>query len=149
MITDNASIMVFTVERIAITCLGLVMKPYCMYFSSTSVVVFLAHLVSRAAMPLVTLFSKETCIPEKTSKDRHTVYTFYGGTSFCCSNRNIFEMTATLPLLRGISISLEDALTDDDNILDRLDYPQEQNNLCAYLLFHKSDVEAWYASTSA
>ena len=31
-----------------------------------------------------------------------------------------------LPLLREDSISLVDALTDDDNILHRLDYPQKQ-----------------------
>lgn len=50
-------------------------------------------------------------------------------------------MTATLPLLRGNSISLEEALTDDDNILHRLDYPQQQKDLWTYLLSHKGDIE--------
>ncbi|KAJ5374603.1 hypothetical protein N7517_006609 [Penicillium concentricum] len=36
----------------------------------------------------------------------------------------------TLRLLRGNSISLGDALTDDDNILHRLDYPQKQEDFC-------------------
>jgi hypothetical protein len=49
---------------------------------------------------------------------------------------------ATLPLLRGESISLEDALTDDDNILRRLDYPLEQRNFCAHLISAKADIEA-------
>ncbi|KAJ5505377.1 hypothetical protein N7453_004334 [Penicillium expansum] len=30
-----------------------------------------------------------------------------------------------LPLLKGTSIALEDALIDDDNILHRLDHPQK------------------------
>ncbi|KAE8407861.1 hypothetical protein BDV37DRAFT_268992 [Aspergillus pseudonomiae] len=40
-------------------------------------------------------------------------------------------MTASLPLFRGNSISLEDALEDNDNILHRLDYPQKNSyNVC-------------------
>ncbi|KKK21845.1 hypothetical protein ARAM_002895 [Aspergillus rambellii] len=50
-------------------------------------------------------------------------------------------MTTTLPLLRGNNISLEDALTDDDNILHRLDYPQKKEELWSYFLSHKSDIE--------
>ncbi|KAL1856003.1 hypothetical protein Plec18170_003870 [Paecilomyces lecythidis] len=49
---------------------------------------------------------------------------------------------ATLPLLRGNSISLEEALTDDDNILHRLDYPQKQRDFWSYLISHKNDIEA-------
>ncbi|KAJ5900366.1 uncharacterized protein N7473_004436 [Penicillium subrubescens] len=49
---------------------------------------------------------------------------------------------ATLSLLRGNEISLEDALTDDDNILHRLDYPQKQQAFCSYLLDHKADIES-------
>lgn len=45
-----------------------------------------------------------------------------------------------LPLLRGNSISLEDALTDDDNILRRLDYPQKQE-FWSYLLAHRNEIE--------
>lgn len=50
-------------------------------------------------------------------------------------------MTKSLPLLRGNNISLEDALTDDDNILHRLDYPQKKKELWSHLLSHKSDIE--------
>lgn len=50
-------------------------------------------------------------------------------------------MTKSLPLLRGNSISLEDALTDDDNILHRLDYPQKKKEFWSHLLSHKSDIE--------
>ncbi|PLN86910.1 kinase-like domain-containing protein [Aspergillus taichungensis] len=50
-------------------------------------------------------------------------------------------MTKSLPLLRGNSISLEDALTDDDNILHRLDYPQKQKEFWSHLLSHQSDIE--------
>lgn len=49
---------------------------------------------------------------------------------------------ATLPLLRGSEISLEDALADDDNILHRLDYPRKQHDFCSYLLTHKTDIES-------
>lgn len=49
---------------------------------------------------------------------------------------------ASLPLLRGNSISLEDALIDDDNILHRLDYPQKQRDFCAHLLSHRRDIES-------
>lgn len=47
----------------------------------------------------------------------------------------------SLPLLRGNSISLEDALTDDDNILHRLDYPQKQEEFWSYLLAHRNEIE--------
>lgn len=50
-------------------------------------------------------------------------------------------MMTRLSLLRGNSISLEDALTDDDNILHRLDYPQKQRENWSYLLAHKSKIE--------
>ncbi|KAJ5976505.1 hypothetical protein N7481_010212 [Penicillium waksmanii] len=49
---------------------------------------------------------------------------------------------AGLPLLRGNIISLEDALTDDDNILHRLDYPQKLKAFCSDLLTHKRDIES-------
>ncbi|PLB45671.1 hypothetical protein P170DRAFT_457965 [Aspergillus steynii IBT 23096] len=47
----------------------------------------------------------------------------------------------TLPLLRGNSIALEDALTDDDNILHRLDYPRKQKEFWERLVSHKSEIE--------
>lgn len=50
-------------------------------------------------------------------------------------------MPTTLPLLRGNSTSLEDALTDDDNILHRLEYPQKMNELWSHFLSHKNDIE--------
>lgn len=50
-------------------------------------------------------------------------------------------MTTRLPLFRGNSISLEDALEDDDNILHRLDYPEKKKEFWSYLLSHKNDVE--------
>ncbi|PYH92804.1 hypothetical protein BO71DRAFT_485105 [Aspergillus ellipticus CBS 707.79] len=50
--------------------------------------------------------------------------------------------TTTLPLLRGNSISLEDALDEDENILRRLDYPQQQKVFGAYLTSRKTDIEA-------
>ncbi|KAL3479030.1 hypothetical protein BJX99DRAFT_245228 [Aspergillus californicus] len=50
-------------------------------------------------------------------------------------------MATTLPLLRGTSISLENALTDDDSILHRLDYPQKQEEFWLHLLSHKHDIE--------
>ncbi|PYH92100.1 hypothetical protein BO71DRAFT_411241 [Aspergillus ellipticus CBS 707.79] len=49
---------------------------------------------------------------------------------------------ATLPLLRGNSISLEEALGEDDNILHRLDYPQQQKDFWSHLSSHKGDIEA-------
>ncbi|RAK94065.1 hypothetical protein BO79DRAFT_241647 [Aspergillus costaricaensis CBS 115574] len=52
---------------------------------------------------------------------------------------------ATLPLLRGKSISLEDALADDDNILHRLDYPQKQQDFWSYLVSIRADIEATVA----
>lgn len=51
-------------------------------------------------------------------------------------------MATTLPLLRGGSVCLEDALTDDDNVLHRLDYPQKQKEFWLYLVSHKADIEA-------
>ena len=50
-------------------------------------------------------------------------------------------MTTTLPLLREKSISLEDALTDDDNILHRLDYPQQKEEFWSHLLSYRSEIE--------
>ena len=50
-------------------------------------------------------------------------------------------MTASLPLFRGNSISLEDALEDNDNILHRLDYPEKKKEFWSYLLSHKNDIE--------
>ncbi|GKZ42598.1 hypothetical protein AbraIFM66951_002289 [Aspergillus brasiliensis] len=52
---------------------------------------------------------------------------------------------ATLPLLRGNSISLEDALADDDNVLHRLDYPQKHKDFWSYLVSIKADIEATVA----
>ncbi|KAJ5976555.1 hypothetical protein N7481_010262 [Penicillium waksmanii] len=49
---------------------------------------------------------------------------------------------AGLPLLKGNFISLEDALTDDDNILHRLDYPQKLKAFCSDLLTHRRDIES-------
>lgn len=51
-------------------------------------------------------------------------------------------MAKPLPLLRGGSVSLEEALADDDNVLHRLDYPQKQKKFWLYLVSHKSDIEA-------
>lgn len=50
-------------------------------------------------------------------------------------------MARTLPLLRGGSVSLEDALADDDNVLHRLDYPQKQKEFWSYLVSRKNDIE--------
>ncbi|EAW07717.1 uncharacterized protein ACLA_024320 [Aspergillus clavatus NRRL 1] len=50
-------------------------------------------------------------------------------------------MATSLPLLREQSISLEDALTDDDNILHRLDYPQKKKEFWLHLLSHRSEIE--------
>jgi hypothetical protein len=49
---------------------------------------------------------------------------------------------SNLPLIRGNTISLEDALTDDDNILHRLDYPQKLKVFCSNLLTHRRDIES-------
>ncbi|KAK2807306.1 hypothetical protein FQN50_005460 [Emmonsiellopsis sp. PD_5] len=51
-------------------------------------------------------------------------------------------MANTLPLLRGGSVSLEDALSDDDNVLHRLDYPKKQEEFWSYLVSRKSEIEA-------
>jgi hypothetical protein len=47
-----------------------------------------------------------------------------------------------LPLLRGDSVTLQEALEDDDNILARLDYPGRQKSFWSYLSAHKSGIEA-------
>ncbi|KAJ5242245.1 uncharacterized protein N7469_000572 [Penicillium citrinum] len=39
-------------------------------------------------------------------------------------------------------IRLEDALTDDDNILHRLDYPLKMKIFCSYPLTHQHDIES-------
>jgi hypothetical protein len=49
---------------------------------------------------------------------------------------------ATLPLLRGGTISLQRAMDDDENILHRLNYPQRKEELWAYLLDHRNEIEA-------
>ncbi|KAL1971002.1 hypothetical protein VTN77DRAFT_2836 [Rasamsonia byssochlamydoides] len=51
-----------------------------------------------------------------------------------------------LPLLRGRSITLEDALEDDDNILARLDYPKKQASFWSHLSARKTEIEAvvWF-----
>lgn len=46
-----------------------------------------------------------------------------------------------LPLLRGKHISLEDALTDDDNILHRLDYPRKQQEFWEHPQSYKAEIE--------
>ncbi|KAJ5114183.1 hypothetical protein N7456_002717 [Penicillium angulare] len=49
---------------------------------------------------------------------------------------------AALPLFnRKTEVTLEDALTEDDNILHRLDYPQKHKAFCSNLWDHKSDIE--------
>ena len=46
-----------------------------------------------------------------------------------------------MPLLRGGSFFLEDALADDDNVLHRLDYRQKQKEFWSYLASRKNDIE--------
>jgi hypothetical protein len=46
----------------------------------------------------------------------------------------------TLPLLMG-TISLEDALDDDDNVLPQLRYPGQKKEFWDYLLAHNADIE--------
>ncbi|KAI9373631.1 hypothetical protein BJX61DRAFT_552128 [Aspergillus egyptiacus] len=50
-------------------------------------------------------------------------------------------MMTSLPLLRGASISLADALADDDNILHRLDLPRKQDEFWTRLRSYKSAIE--------
>ena len=57
------------------------------------------------------------------------------------SDKSLEKMTTNLPLLREKSISLEDALTDDDNIRHRLDYPQQKKEFWSYLLSYRNEIE--------
>src|ERR1700749_3804 len=49
-------------------------------------------------------------------------------------------MSAQLPLLRR-RITLEEALDEDDDILQELTYPEKRLDFYAYLLDHRSDIE--------
>ncbi|KAL2826672.1 hypothetical protein BDW59DRAFT_160863 [Aspergillus cavernicola] len=50
-------------------------------------------------------------------------------------------MATTLPILRGNTICLENALEDDDNILHRLHYPQKQEKFWPLLRSQRRDLE--------
>ena len=47
----------------------------------------------------------------------------------------------SLPLLRG-SISLKNALSDDDDVLSQLRYPRREKEYWEYLMAHSADIEA-------
>ncbi|TAQ88602.1 hypothetical protein B7494_g3062 [Chlorociboria aeruginascens] len=50
-------------------------------------------------------------------------------------------MSNILPLLKG-TITLEDALNEDDNILARIEYPRRKYEFYNYLSAHKAEIEA-------
>ena len=50
-------------------------------------------------------------------------------------------MPRSLPLLRS-TITLEEALGEDDDILHELSYPEKRLDFFYYLFQHRSDVEA-------
>lgn len=50
-------------------------------------------------------------------------------------------MAKTLPLLKG-TITLDQALSDDDNLLAALGYPRQKREFWNYLSAHKAEIEA-------
>lgn len=50
-------------------------------------------------------------------------------------------MPNTLPLLRR-NITLDEALTDDDNLLPQLEYPRQRREFFDYLSIHKAEIES-------
>lgn len=50
-------------------------------------------------------------------------------------------MPPTLPLLKG-SITLSEALEEEDDILQKLSYPEKRLDFCAYLHTHSKEIEA-------
>lgn len=62
-----------------------------------------------------------------------------------CSSPDLY-MSNTLPLLRG-TVSLSQALSNDDNILAQIVYPQQRQAFYNYLYAHTADIEAVVSST--
>ncbi len=48
---------------------------------------------------------------------------------------------ASLPLLTG-NITLDEALDDEDDVLQKISYPEKRLDLCSYLHAHAADIEA-------
>ncbi|KAL2256487.1 hypothetical protein VTK26DRAFT_1598 [Humicola hyalothermophila] len=49
--------------------------------------------------------------------------------------------SVSLPLLTG-KITLSEALDEEDNILEKLSYPEKRLDFCAYLYTHANDIKA-------